>query len=318
MPHVDTFGDRDPFVVSIQCEDRAPESPDRGARIEVHVGPRSSRRYDDRDPTEPEPGTAHGLVNQCLGHAAGQLEDKTAVVTGGSTGIGLATAVALAAEGAHVFITGRRTAELDAAVQTIGAGSATAVVGDISDLADLDRLYDAVSARGRGLDVLFANAGVGSFVTLEQTTEEHFDQTFGINVRGTLFTVQKALPLLNEGASVILNASTAADRGAEAFGGYAASKAAIRSFARTWANELTGRGVRVNAVSPGSTDTPGSDGLFGEDNAAAAKANLASTVPLGRMGRPEEVAAAVVFLASPQSSFVLGANLYVDGGQNQV
>jgi len=248
----------------------------------------------------------------------GQLEDKTAVVTGGSTGIGLATAVALAAEGAHVFITGRRTAELDAAVQTIGAGSATAVVGDISDLADLDRLYDAVSARGRGLDVLFANAATASFATLEQTTEEHFDQTFGVNVRGTLFTVQKALALLNEGASVILNASTAADHGGEAFGAYAASKAAIRSFARTWANELKGRGVRVNAVSPGSTDTPGINGLVGEENAAAAKANLASTVPLGRMGRPEEVAAVVVFLASPQSSFVLGANLYVDGGENQV
>jgi len=248
----------------------------------------------------------------------GQLEDKTAVVTGGSTGIGLATAVALAAEGAHVFITGRRTAKLDAAVQTIGAGSATAVVGDISDLADLDRLYDAVSARGRGLDVLFANAATASFATLEQTTEEHFDQTFGVNVRGTLFTVQKALALLNEGASVILNASTAADHGGEAFGAYAASKAAIRSFARTWANELKGRGVRVNAVSPGSTDTPGINGLVGEENAAAAKANLASTVPLGRMGRPEEVAAVVVFLASPQSSFVLGANLYVDGGENQV
>ncbi len=247
-----------------------------------------------------------------------QLEGKTAVVTGGGTGIGLASAVALAAEGAHVFITGRRTTELDVAVETIGSTRATAVTGDISNLADLDRLYDAVRARGRGLDVLFANAATASFVTLEQTTEEHFDQTFGVNVRGTLFTVQKALPLLNDGASVVLNGSSAADHGPESFGAYAASKAAVRSFARTWANELKGRGVRVNVVSPGSTDTPGIDGLVGPENAAAAKADLASRVPLGRMGRPEEIAAAVVFLASPQSTFILGANLYVDGGENQI
>ncbi len=248
----------------------------------------------------------------------GQLEGKTAVVTGGGTGIGLASAVALAGEGAHVFITGRRTAELEAAAETIGATRCTAVAGDISNLADLDRLYAAVSARGRGLDVLFANAATASFATLEQISEEHFDQTFGVNVRGTLFTVQKALPLLNEGASVVLNGSTAADHGAEAFGTYAASKAAVRSFARTWANELKGRGIRVNTVSPGSTDTPGIDGLVGEDNAAAAKASLAAAVPLGRMGRPEEIAVVVVFLASAQSSFVLGANVYVDGGENQI
>ena len=248
----------------------------------------------------------------------GQLEGKIAVVTGGSTGIGLATAARLAVEGAHVFVTGRRAAELDAAVEIIGAGSATAVAGDISDPADLDRLYDAVRARGRGLDVLFANAAIGSFATLEQTTEEHFDRTFGVNVRGTLFTVQKALPLLNDGASVILNASTAADHGAEAFGAYAASKAAVRSFARTWANGLKGRGIRVNAVSPGPIDTPGITGLFGEENAVGGKANLAAAVPIGRMGRPEEVAAVVAFLASEQSSYVLGANLYVDGGVNQI
>lgn len=248
----------------------------------------------------------------------GQFEGKTAVVTGGGTGIGLATAARLAAEGAHVFITGRRQAELHAAVETIGAASATAVAGDISKLADLDRLYDAVRARGRGLDVLFANAATASFATLEQTTEEHFDRTFGVNVRGTLFTVQKALPLLNDGAAVVLNASTAADHGPRAFGAYAASKAALRSFARTWANELKGRGVRVNAVSPGSTDTPGIDGLFGEEQAADVKAKLAAGVPIGRMGRPEEVADVVVFLASAQSSFIVGANVYVDGGENQV
>jgi NAD(P)-dependent dehydrogenase (short-subunit alcohol dehydrogenase family) len=161
----------------------------------------------------------------------GELAGRTAVVTGGGTGIGLAAAVRLAAEGAHVFITGRRKAVLDAAVETIGPASATAVVGDISDLADLDRLYDTVRARGRGLDVLFANAGTASFATLEQVTEEHYEETFGVNVRGTLFTVQKALPLLNDGASVILNSSVRADDGVAAFGTYAASKAAIRSFA---------------------------------------------------------------------------------------
>ena len=247
----------------------------------------------------------------------GQLEGRTAVVTGGGTGIGLATAIRLAGEGAHVFISGRRRTELDAAVETIGS-SATAVPGDITDPDDLDRLYGAVRDRGRGLDVLFANAATAAFATLEQTTGEHFDTTFGVNVRGTLFTVQKALPLLNDGASVILNASTAADHGTAAFGTYAASKAAVRSFARTWANELKGRGIRVNAISPGSTDTPGITGLVGEQQAAGFKANLAAAVPLGRMGHPEEVASAVAFLASPQSSFVVGANVYVDGGENQI
>ncbi|PSM39510.1 short-chain dehydrogenase [Streptomyces dioscori] len=282
----------------------------------------------------------------------GQLEGRTAVVTGGGTGIGLATARRLAADGAHVFLTGRRKAELDRAVEAIGPQRATAVTGDVSDPADLDRLYDAVRARGRGLDVLFANAGTASFATLEEITEEHFDRIFGVNVRGTVFTVQKALPLLNDGASVVLNSSVRADDGVAAFGAYAASKAAIRSFARTWANELKGRGIRVNAISPGTIDTPGldavvatqdvpdmpdapdetaeadaislSDASEASDASAAVgsppvtKAQFAAAVPLGRIGRADEVADAVAFLASGQSSFILGANLYVDGGENQL
>ncbi|WPB88460.1 SDR family NAD(P)-dependent oxidoreductase [Streptomyces malaysiensis] len=246
-----------------------------------------------------------------------QLEGKTAVVTGGGTGIGLASAVRLAADGAHVFITGRREDVLDAAVEKIGPARATAVVGDISDLADLDRLYETVRARGRGLDVLFANAAAASFATLQQVTEEHFDKTFGVNVRGTLFTVQKALPLLNDGASVIVNSSVRADDGVAAFGTYAASKAALRSFVRTWANELKDRGIRVNAISPGTIDTPGLDAVAAGDTGPA-KSQFAAGVPLGRIGRPDEVADAVAFLASEQSSFILGANLYVDGGEIQI
>lgn len=249
----------------------------------------------------------------------GQLEGKTAVVTGGSTGIGLATALRLADEGAYVFVTGRRDAELRAAVATIGADRATAVTGDIAEPGDLDRLYAAVSARGRGLDVLVANAAIGTFVPLEQTTEEHFDQIFAVNVRGTLFTVRKALPLLNTGASVVLIGSTAGDRGVPTFGAYAASKAAVRSFARTWSNELKDRGIRVNVVSPGSIETPGGIAALGGEEAAKAVAeNVAATVPAGRVGRPEEAAAAVAFLASDESSYVTGANLYVDGGVNQI
>ncbi|WP_431877054.1 SDR family NAD(P)-dependent oxidoreductase [Amycolatopsis sacchari] len=246
----------------------------------------------------------------------GQLEGKTAVVTGGSSGIGLAAARRLADEGAHVFVTGRRKDELDAAVEAIG--SATPVRGDVADPADLDRLYDAVRARGKGLDTLFANAGASGFATLEETTEEHFDRIFDVNVRGTLLTVQKALPLLNEGASVIVNLSVRADDGVEAFGTYAATKAALRSYTRTWANELKGRGIRVNAVSPGTIDTPALVGMVGEEKAEEVKAGFAARVPIGRAGTAEEVAAAVAFLASDESSFVVGANLYVDGGENQL
>ncbi|GAB3372271.1 SDR family oxidoreductase [Amycolatopsis echigonensis] len=245
----------------------------------------------------------------------GQLEGKTAVVTGGSSGIGLAAAERLAAEGAHVFITGRNQDALDTAAKSIGA--ATAITGDIANLADLDRLYDAVRARGKGLDIVFANAAAGSFATLEETTAEHFDQIFDTNVRGTLFTVQKALPLLNKGASVILNSSVRADDGLESFGAYSASKAAVRSYARTWANELKDRGIRVNVVSPGSIDTPVLEKSLAADKVDAARASFAARVPLGRMGTPREVADAVLFLASEQSSFILGANIYVDGGEKQ-
>ncbi|MFF2997982.1 SDR family NAD(P)-dependent oxidoreductase [Streptomyces sp. NPDC057950] len=248
----------------------------------------------------------------------GQLTGKVAIVTGGTTGIGLATAKRFAAEGAQVYVTGRRKPELDAAVEDIGSG-AVGIQGDISDLADLDRLYAAVAQDGRRIDVLFANAGGGEFGRLEEVTEEHFDQTFGVNVRGLLFTVQKALPLLDEGASVIVPGSTAAASGAEAFGVYAATKAAVRSLARTWANELKGRGIRVNVIVPGPIDTPGIAGLAPDaEQAGQLKDFLASQVPLGRMGRTEEVAGAVLFLASDQSSFTTGSELHVDGGLNQV
>lgn len=240
-----------------------------------------------------------------------RFEGKTAVVTGGSSGIGLAAARLFAKEGAHVFVTGRRQEELDAAVGLIG--DATAVRGDVADPADLDRLYAAVRERGRGLDVLFANAGIGGFATLEETTEEHFDQIFGINVRGTLFSVQKALPLLNDGSAVVVNLSVRADDGVAAFGTYAATKAALRSYVRTWANELKDRGVRVNAISPGSIDTPAVAGLD-----PRVRAGFVARVPLGRAGTAEEVADAVAFLASDQSTFVVGTNLYVDGGENQL
>ncbi|MET7928725.1 SDR family oxidoreductase [Streptomyces sp. NPDC005349] len=248
----------------------------------------------------------------------GQLDGKTAVITGGNSGIGLATATRFAREGAHVFITGRRQEALDAALVEIG-GEATAVQGDVANLADIDRLYAAVAEQGRSIDVLFANAGGGEFAALEQVTEEHFDATFDINVRGMLFTVQKAIPLLNDGASVILTGSTAATSGGAAFGVYAASKAAVRSFSRTWANELSGRAIRVNTLVPGPIVTPGITGLAVDaDQAAKMRDVFASQVPLGRMGHPDEAAAAALFLASSESSFVTGSELFVDGGLNQI
>lgn len=246
----------------------------------------------------------------------GLLEDKTAVVTGASSGIGLAAAQRFAAEGAHVFITGRQQAALDAAAAAIGP-AATAVVGDIARSEGLNRLYDAVRNRGRGLDVLFANAGYAVLGPLTDATEHDYAQNFDVNVRGTWLTVQKAVPLFNNGASVILNSSIRADDGWENFGLYSASKAAVRSLARSWARELKDRGVRVNAVSPGSIDTTAVEKVVGSDTAAAFKAELAKGVPIGRLGRAEEVAAAVTFLASADSSFVYGANLDIDGGEHQ-
>ncbi|WP_245786142.1 SDR family NAD(P)-dependent oxidoreductase [Lentzea albida] len=260
----------------------------------------------------------HRSVHNFVEVVMRRLEGKTAVITGGGTrGIGRATAARLVAEGAHVFITGRRKNELDEAVEAIGE-NVTAVPGDITNPADLDNLYEVVAARGQGLDVLFANSATASFATIETITADDFDQVFGVNVKGTMFTVQKALPLLNEGASVIINASTAADRGTAGFGAYAASKAALRTFTRSWANELKGRGIRVNAISPGPTDTTGITELVGEENEKAFKAAEAARIAIGRMGHVDEVAAAVAFLASPDSSFMLGANVYVDGGENQI
>ncbi|SCF27492.1 NAD(P)-dependent dehydrogenase, short-chain alcohol dehydrogenase family [Micromonospora mirobrigensis] len=239
-------------------------------------------------------------------------------MTGGTTGIGLAAARRFAAEGAHVFITGRRQDALDAAVAELG-DAVTGIRGDVAEPGDLDRLYAAVEQQGRRIDVLFANAGGGSFRPLEQVTEDHFDQIFDTNVRGLLFTVQKALPLLNDGASVILTGFTAASTGTEAFGVYGASKAAVRSFARTWANELRGRRIRVNTLTPGPTDTPGITGLApDQEKATQLKGFLAGQVPLGRMGTPDEIASVALFLAGDQSSFVTGIELFVDGGVNQI
>ncbi|MFI2023138.1 SDR family oxidoreductase [Streptomyces olivaceoviridis] len=248
----------------------------------------------------------------------GQLDGKTAVVTGGTSGIGLATARRFREEGARVYITGRNKDTLDKAITEIG-GTVTGIQADSANLTDLDRLYTTIADAGHHIDVLFANAGGGTFATLEQVTEEHFDTTFDTNVKGTLFTVQKALPLLNDGASVILTGSTAGSVGNEAFGVYGASKAAIRSFARTWANELRGRTIRVNTIAPGPITTPGLNGLAPNDEQAAQlRDTLAAGVPLGRMGQPEEVANLALFLATDQSSYITGTEIFVDGGANQV
>src|ERR1700761_5184178 len=240
-----------------------------------------------------------------------KLQGKTAAITDGTTGIGLATAKLFVKEGAYVFITGRRQKELDESVTTIG-GNVTGVQGDIAKLTDLDRLYETVSSKGR-IDVVFANAGVAEFASLGKITEEHFDKLFGINVKGTLFTVQKLLPLLNDGGSIILNGSVGSVKGTPGFGVYGATKAALRSFVRTWTSDLKDRHIRSNVISPGPTDTPIVDG-----QPADAIARIVSTITMGRMGDPDEIAKTALFLASDDSSFVTGIELFVDGGRAQV
>jgi len=247
-----------------------------------------------------------------------RLENKIALVTGGTSGIGLATAKRFAAEGAYVYVTGRRQAELDAAVAAIG--NATGVRVDSSKPEELDQLYKQIRAEKGRLDVLFANAGGGTMVPLGDITEAHYHDTFDRNVKGTLFTVQKALPLLARGASVILAGSTTTIEGTAAFSVYSASKAAIRAFARSWILDLKDRGIRVNTISPGATRTPGLVELAGPDAAQQQGLldYLASRIPMGRVGEPDEIAGAALFLASDDASFVNGAELFVDGGQAQV
>jgi NAD(P)-dependent dehydrogenase (short-subunit alcohol dehydrogenase family) len=247
-----------------------------------------------------------------------KLSGKIAVITGASSGIGLATAKKFVEEGAYVFITGRRQPQLDKAKALIGK-NVTAVQADASSLEDLDQVYRVVKESKGYVDIVFANAGFVEHRTIDVVTPEHFDKTFDINVRGVLFSVQKALPLMRRGGSVILTASILSVKGVAAHGVYAATKAAVRSFARTWTTELKDRGIRVNTLSPGATDTPIIDGQFTtKEQADAAKAAFAAATPMGRLGRPEELAAAPLFLASDDSSFITGIDLQVDGGLVQV
>lgn len=245
------------------------------------------------------------------------LSGKIALVTGGSTGIGLATAQELAAQGAKVYLTGRRQQELDDAVALVGA-SATGIRADASRLDDLDKVYAQIAEQSGRLDILFANAGGGDMLPLGAITEEHFDRIFGTNVRGVLFTVQKALPLLSAGSSIILTASTVSVKGTANFSVYSASKAAVRNFARSWALDLQGRGIRVNVVSPGPVKTPGLGGLVPEEQRQGLYDGLAAQVPLGRIGEPAEVGKAVAFLASDAASFINAVELFVDGGMAQI
>jgi NAD(P)-dependent dehydrogenase (short-subunit alcohol dehydrogenase family) len=242
----------------------------------------------------------------------GKLEGKVAVITGGSSGMALATASLFVEEGAYVFITGRRQEALDEAVRLIGR-NVTGVRGDAANLHDLDRLFETVKREKGKIDILFASAGTGEAVKLGEITEQHFDAAFGLNVRGTLFAVQKALPLFNNGGSIFLNGSIASVKGFPGFGVYSASKAALRSFARTWLNELKGRNIRVNVLSPGPIDTPIQERIGKE-----AKQMFESLIPRGKMGRPEEIATVALFLASDDSSFVNGVELSVDGGMSAI
>ncbi len=242
------------------------------------------------------------------------LEGKTAVITGGSSGIGLATAKRFVAEGAFVFIAGRRQAECDKAAKEIGR-NVVAVACDVTKLEDLDRLYKEVAARKGKIDILFANAGMVETVATPAVTPEHFDRTFNTNARGAYFTVQKALPLLNDGASIILTASAVWQKGMPIYSTYAATKAAIRSYVRTWTAEFAARGIRANVISPGPVETPIFEGQFSTKEAAdALREQFKASVPLHRMGRPEEIASAALFLASKESSYITGIDLPVDGG----
>src|SRR2546427_1927859 len=248
----------------------------------------------------------------------GKLEGRIALITGGNSGIGLATAKEFVNEGAYVFITGRRDPELTAAVKEIGR-NVTGVRGDVSNLGDLDRLFAQIKREKSKLDIVFANAGVAKYAPFGEISEEHYDSIFNINVKGLLFTVQKAVPLVPDGASIILNASIVASKGLPANSVYSATKAAVRSFARTWTTDLKDRRIRVNAVSPGPIDTPGLNELLASSETGQQRAKMiAATVPLGRLGRPDEIAKAVAFLASDDSSYVTGIELFVDGGVAQV
>ncbi|MDB5267720.1 MAG: Oxidoreductase [Hymenobacter sp.] len=247
-----------------------------------------------------------------------KLAGKIALVTGGNSGIGLATAQRFIAEGAYVFITGRRQAELDAAVQQLGT-SAFGVQSDVSSLADLDRLFATIKAQKGRLDVVFANAGIAEFAPVEAVTEAQYDRQFDINVKGLFFTVQKALPLLTDGSAIVLMASIVGSKGFESNSVYSATKAAIRSLARTLTSDLKARRIRVNAISPGPIETPGLNGVIDSpEELAQFKAQMVSTVPLGRIGEADEIAKAVVFLVADDSSFVTGVELFVDGGMAQV
>jgi NAD(P)-dependent dehydrogenase (short-subunit alcohol dehydrogenase family) len=248
----------------------------------------------------------------------GRLEGKIALITGGNSGIGLATAKQFVHEGAYVFITGRREPELAAAVKEIGR-NVTGVQGDVSNLGDLDRLFAQIQREKGTLDIVFANAGVATYAPFGEITEEHYDSIFNINVKGLLFTMQKALPLVPDGASIILNASIVASKGLLANSVYSATKAAVRSFARTWTTDLKNRRIRVNAVSPGPIETPGLNDLVASTGAGEQHLKmLSNSVPLGRLGTPDEIAKAVVFLASDDSSYITGTELFVDGGFAQV
>jgi NAD(P)-dependent dehydrogenase (short-subunit alcohol dehydrogenase family) len=243
-----------------------------------------------------------------------KLEGKIALITGGSAGIGLATAKQFVEEGAYVYIVGRREPELEAAVASIGS-NVTAIQGDVTNLADLDRIYAQISKEKGRVDIVFANAGGGPLVPLGSITEEHFDQVFNVNVKALVFTAQKALPLMPDGGTIILTGSIVGIKGFPAFSIYSAAKAAVRNFARTWTTDLKDRGIRVNVISPGPIDTPLLNEAFSNPDDMKA---LASAVVMGRLGRPEEIAKAVTFFASGDASFITGAELFVDGGTAQV